>query len=99
MPKEAKKRGRRAEKARKQAQARAQADAIILEGDGDGGEERYAEGGGGGYADEEEFYGLLTEQEQEYFRQTDGVLDANAFSTSEGFLLFPSAPSSHPCDC
>jgi nucleolar protein 9 len=101
MPKEAKKRGRRAEKQRRQAQAQAQAeaqaeveaDAIPEEAsypDGGGGEEGYAEG----FEQEEQFYGLLTEQEQEYFRQADGVLDSNAFSSAEGFH-FPFLSSMH----
>jgi nucleolar protein 9 len=97
MPEEAKKHGRYAEKQREQAQAQeeaVEADAIP-EGascpDGSGEEEEgYAEG----FEQEEQFCGLLTEQEQEYFRQADGVLDSNAFSSAEGFH-FPFLSSMH----
>jgi nucleolar protein 9 len=98
MPKENKKRGRRADKKRKlettndeeePSKRQRQEEEPVVEASEEyatqeGGE--YAEEGEegyGGYPGERPFYGLLDEEEQEYFRKAGEVLDLNQFPDAE----------------
>ncbi|SLM36546.1 Pumilio RNA-binding repeat [Lasallia pustulata] len=98
MPKENKKRGRRAEKKRKHedeedvppTKRQKSEDAedevkILVHGDGDlqeRGQDAYTGPG------EVPFYGLLSEDEQEYFKRADSLLELNQFADAEERNLF-----------
>ncbi|KAL7273820.1 Glutamate decarboxylase 2 [Rhizina undulata] len=88
MPKEAKKRGRRAEKKRNEEKNEAVAEAMDIDVPQEhqaSWDESYAEGGRG---EETQFYGLLNEEEQEYFRRADEMLELNSFNDAEERALF-----------
>lgn len=97
MPREHKKRGRREEKKRKREQEEDQpeskrrrsedvTDAEITVGNGqliDGADYTPTTGPG-----EIPFYGLLDEEEQEYFKRADSMLELDQFNDSEERALF-----------
>lgn len=102
MPKEHRKRGRREEKKRKREEeeedqiatpkrqksgdAEAEVEIIVDGGDEAGPQEGYSE-----YAPRPgdlPFYGLLDEDEQEYFKRADSMLELNQFADSEERNLF-----------
>lgn len=101
MPKEHRKRGRREEKKRRREEGEDQAAAskrqkledaeeeveiIVDGGDGAGPQEGFPE-----YAPQPEdmpFYGLLGEDEQEYFKKADSMLELNQFADLEERNLF-----------
>ena len=95
MPKENKKRGRREEKKRKREdeehvpptkrQDVEDEVKILVHGDGDQqerGQDTYTGPG------EVPFYGLLSEDEQEYFKRADSLLELNQFADAEERNLF-----------
>lgn len=101
MPKEHRKRGRREEKKRKREEEQDQASTskrqksedaeaeteIIVDGD----DEAAPQGGYPEYAPRPEdlpFYGLLDEEEQEYFKRADSMLELNQFADPEERNLF-----------
>ncbi|KZF22328.1 ARM repeat-containing protein [Xylona heveae TC161] len=103
MPKENKKRGRREEKKRKLEEEEAVESAqdtkrqkpevepdFLPLNDAAPAENGYEEGGyeEGGSATETPFYGLLDEEEQEYFKRADELLDLNQFNDAEERNLF-----------
>ncbi|KAK4160096.1 nucleolar protein 9 [Cladorrhinum sp. PSN259] len=55
---------------------------------GDGFELGGADGGGGGGSFEREFFGMLAEGEQEYFRRADELLELNDFPSGEERHIF-----------
>ncbi|KAF8436773.1 armadillo-type protein [Terfezia claveryi] len=92
MPKEKKKRGRRAEEARRQQEGEVKHVDIDMpmefydapgQGTGDIGYTQDAE-----IVDGPPFFGLLDEQEQEFFRVQDELLKANAFETDDDRTAF-----------
>lgn len=101
MPKEHRKRGRRGEKKRKREEEKGQLTVskrqksesaeddveIIVDGDGGAGPpngfSKYAPQPG-----EIPFYGLLGEDEQEYFKKADSILELNQFTDPEERGLF-----------
>ena len=99
MPKEHKKRGRREEKKRKLEEVEAYTlpakrqkseDAepeveIVLDGDEPRHDENYEASAGPG---EIQFYGLLDEDEQEYFKRADSMLELDQFTDAEERSLF-----------
>jgi len=91
MPKEAKKRGRRAEKKRKEEAEKGQPETApqafappedpgYFYGGHDGGE--------AGPEEDTQFYGLLNEEESEYFRKADEILELNRFGDGDGTAQF-----------
>lgn len=91
MPKEAKKRGRRAEKKRKEEAEKGQPKTTpqVLAPPEDPG--HFYSGNYGGEAGGEEdtqFYGLLNEEESEYFRKADEILELNQFGDKDGAAQF-----------
>lgn len=111
MPKEAKKRGRRAEKKRKEEREIEEVQTvdesvqdIPITGDYQPQREGYYDEGGNKssidsirshlanritvQAEETQFYGLLTDEEAEYFRNADEVLEANQFHDADERGLF-----------
>lgn len=96
MPKENRKRGRREEKKRKQefedttASKRyklqdAEDEVKIIVDDGADNEDEYNQNTGPG---DLPFYGLLDDDEQEYFKQADSMLELNQFTDPEERDLF-----------
>lgn len=100
MPKEHKKRGRREENKRKREAEEEEATlpikrhksedpqgevAIVVDGDEAHHEENYEAAAGPG---EIPFYGLLDEDEQEYFKRADSMLELNQFADAEERSLF-----------
>ena len=98
MPKELKKRGRREDKKRKRDEEEAhvgpaahselqdvQEEWILLESSG---VEHNANQDATSRPEELTFYGLLDEQEQEYFKQADSMLEMNTFGDDEERDLF-----------
>lgn len=98
MPKEHKKRGRREEKKRKREDVQedalpakrqksedAEAEVKILVGDEAGPYEHHEGAIGPG---EIQFYGLLDEDEQEYFKRADSMLELDQFADAEERSLF-----------
>ncbi|KAI9745990.1 MAG: Nucleolar protein 9 [Claussenomyces sp. TS43310] len=92
MPKENKVRGRREKRKRedeeppsKKRQKSAEAEGIQFVGT-DNAEEHIEEAEGGSV--ERPFYGLLTDEEQEYFRRADELLELNDFPSAEERSLF-----------
>lgn len=101
MPKEHRKRGRREEKKRRREEGEDQAAASKRQKleDAEGEVEITVDGGGGAgpqegfpeYAPEPgdmPFYGLLGEDEQEYFKKADAMLELNQFADPEERNLF-----------
>ena len=101
MPKENRKRGRREEKKRKREEEEGQATTSKRQKSEDAEEdvEIMVDGGGGaghreGFPDyspqpgELPFYGLLGEDEQEYFKKADSMLELNQFADPEERSLF-----------
>ena len=101
MPKEHRKRGRREEKKRKREEEEGQITASKRQKSEDAEEdvEIIVDGGGGaghqegfpGYAPQSgelPFYGLLGEDEQEYFKKADSMLELNQFADPEERSLF-----------
>ena len=101
MPKEHRKRGRREEKKRKREEEEGQTTASKRQKSEDAEEdvEIIVDGGGGaghqeGFPDhapqpgELPFYGLLGEDEQEYFKKADSMLELNQFADPEERSLF-----------
>ncbi|KAF8458249.1 armadillo-type protein [Kalaharituber pfeilii] len=91
MPKERKKRGRRAEQVRRKQEEQEQTQEIPRHEPlefYDAAEDAYQNGGDGGEYDGTPFFGLLDEQEKEYFRQQDEILTANAFESDEDRSTF-----------
>ena len=101
MPKEHRKRGRREEKKRKREEEEGQPTASKRQKSEDAEEdvEIIVDGGGGaghreGFPDhtpqpgELPFYGLLGEDEQEYFKKADSMLELNQFADPEERSLF-----------
>lgn len=100
MPKEHKKRGRREEKKRKREEeeqataskrqksedAEEEVKIIVDGGDGVGPEEGYQEHAPRPW--DLPFYGLLGEDEQEYFKRADSMLELNQFANPEERNLF-----------
>lgn len=97
MPKEHKKRGRREEKKRKRVQEEDQPESkrakseddpdtgiIIDSGHQDDGADYIPIAGPG----ELPFYGLLDEEEQEYFKRADSMLELDQFNDAEERALF-----------
>ncbi|PUU76982.1 armadillo-type protein [Tuber borchii] len=91
MPKEAKKRGRRAEKKRKEEADKGQPKTIpqVLAPPEDpghfyGGDDSREAGG----EEDTQFYGLLNEEELEYFRKADEILELNQFGDKDESVLF-----------
>ena len=100
MPKEHRRRGRREEKKRKREEDEGQITASKRQKSEDAEDvEIIVDGGGGaghqegfpGYAPqpgEPPFYGLLGEDEQEYFKKADSMLELNQFADPEERSLF-----------
>ena len=101
MPKENRKRGRREEKKRKREEEEEQAVASKRQKSEDAEEEVEIIVDGGHGAEPQEdyqeyatrpgdlpFYGLLDEDEQEYFKRADSMLEVNQFANSEERNLF-----------
>ena len=99
MPKEHRKRGRREERKRKREEEEDQAAAskrrksedaedveIIVDDDGARPQEGYAEHAS--RPGDLPFYGLLGEDEQEYFKRADSMLELNQFADPEERNLF-----------
>lgn len=83
MPQEKRKRGRRAEKKRVKDEPALEEPAPEVF------DNSYADDGyAGGADDETTFYGLLTEQESEYFKRADELLELNQFGDEEERGLF-----------
>lgn len=99
MPKEKRKRGPRQERLRKRAAQAAEEEQARLkrqrtEDNENGAEEDYMaldeEGpshAGVDASNATPFYGLLKDEEQEYFRRADEMLETNQFSSAEGVCL------------
>lgn len=98
MPKENKKRGRREEKKRKRDEEvditpakRQKSEDLEVEVkimvDGDGDEKGHSQDAPTGPG-EIPFYGLLSEDEQEYFKRADSLLELNQFADAEERDLF-----------
>ena len=97
MPKEHKKRGRREEKKRKREQEEDQSESkrrksedythaeIIVDDDPQNDGAGYIPIAGPG---EIPFYGLLDEEEQEYFKHADAILELDQFNDAEERALF-----------
>lgn len=96
MPKEKRKRGPRQERKRKRAAEEEQAHAKRQRHNrgGIGGEDEFIALDDGNVDQETNaitvtpFYGLLNEEEQEYFRRADEMLELNQFSDVEGRCPF-----------
>lgn len=99
MPKPRTKRGGREERKRKLAEEGDHADDIDskrqrIDGDEDNGYDQQDQTTGGGFANhddgpgEKEFFGMLADEEQEYFRRADEMLELNQFPTPEDRDLF-----------
>jgi len=97
MPKEHQKRGRREEKKRRREEEEANDEPPKRQKSQD--TEKQAENDGGGFVEQEEqvpyvgpgelpFYGLLDEDEQEYFKRADSMLEINQFAEPEERDLF-----------
>jgi len=88
MPKEAKKRGRRAEKKRKEEAEKGQPETApqVLAPPEDPG--HFYGGGEAGGEEDTQFYGLLNEEESEYFRKADEILELNRFGDGDGTAQF-----------
>lgn len=82
MPQEKRKRGRRAEKKRKEDAPEPAIENLYIEDrDGDAAPNADAD-------DESTFFGLLTEEEQEYFQRADEMLSLDQFGDGEGMFCF-----------
>lgn len=97
MPKEHKKRGRREEKKRKKEQEEDQPESKRRKSKDDTDAEIIVDNGqhidGTGYhpipgPGEIPFYGLLDEEEQEYFKRADSMLELDQFNDAEERALF-----------
>lgn len=98
MPKENRKRGRREEKKRKRGdeeeipstkrqKSEDVEDEVRVIVDGDGDQHEHSQDAYTGPGDIP-FYGLLTEDEQEYFKRADSLLERNQFADAEERDLF-----------
>lgn len=100
MPKENKKRGRREENKRKREEEEQEdipstkrqksedaADEVQIVVDGGGDQQEHGQDAYCGPG-EIPFYGLLTEDEQEYFKRADSLLELNQFADAEERELF-----------
>lgn len=98
MPKEHKKRGRRHEKKRKREeehlgsdtskrQKSEDTDHVSIIADGDEGHD-YEDYSANSRPEEIPFYGLLDEDEQEYFKRADSMLELDQFANAEERSLF-----------
>ncbi|CAZ82719.1 unnamed protein product, partial [Tuber melanosporum] len=91
MPKEAKKRGRRAEMKRKEAAKKEQPEntpQVVALAKEAGHFYGVYDGGEVGGEEDTHFYGLLTEDESEYFRKADEILELNQFGGENERALF-----------
>ncbi|RPA99153.1 ARM repeat-containing protein [Choiromyces venosus 120613-1] len=91
MPKEAKKRGRRAEKKRKEEAGKEQPEStpqVAAPAEEDLQFYGQYDGGGAGGEEDTQFYGLLDEGESEYFRKADEILELNQFGDGNERALF-----------
>ena len=98
MPKENKKRGRREEKKRKREEeedvaqtkrqkSEAAEDEVEIIDDSNGDQQEHSQDAYTGPG-EIPFYGLLSEDEQEYFKRADSLLELNQFADAEERDLF-----------
>ncbi|PWW71753.1 ARM repeat-containing protein [Tuber magnatum] len=89
MPKEAKKRGRRAERKRKEEAEKGQPGPQVLAQAEEAGHFYSGHDGGEvGGEEDTQFYGLLNGEESEYFRKADEILELNQFGDGDERALF-----------